>query len=357
MLIHLSAKLIKSLEAELQKNETAIQALQNIAQARYQGDHIITADNGVLDFIIASKIFNQTTHNVFSKINLEQTQIGGLRKKLTAYINIECIQGDTKTTEEEKIKIINIPLARFERNDIIQPTFFIAENLLDCQFYLIITSWFSKKYKNGFLPSKLNAVYCPGGGDTTEKLLSHHSQSQRYLTLCITDSDQKFPGASLGETTKKCRQLALRHLSHHLTLPTRSVENLICHNQIVAVLNSTKERKALLPRLNRLNRLINNEAWKYFHVKEGVRNFHGPNRPETENSYWQGVATTAEWAASTADGYVFPPITQKLLLWVVEHLEKNEPEEIKPNNQLFEIWEDLAHQIASWTCASEPIRS
>lgn len=357
MLIHLSAELIKSLEAELQKNETAIQALQNIAQARYQGDHIITADNGVLDSIIAKKIFNKTTHNVFSKINLEQTQIGALRKKLTAYIKIECIQGDIKITEEEKIRIINIPLARFERNDIIQPTFFIAENLLDCQFYLTITSWFSRKYKNGLLPSKLNAVYCPGGGDTTEKLLSHHSQSQRYLTLCITDSDQKFPGASLGETTKKCRQLALRHFSHHVTLPTRSVENLICHDQIIAVLNSTKERKALLPRLERLIGLINNEAWKYFHVKEGVRIFHGPNRPETENSYWQGVATAEDWAASTTDGYVFPPITQKLLLWVVEHLEANEPEEIQLNNQLFEIWEDLAHQIASWTCASEPIRS
>ena len=202
MLIHLSSELKNVLENEIKNTDAVVQALQNLAQSRYQGDHIITTDNNVLSPIISSEILNQNTRRVFSKINSEQAQIGSLRNQLSVYVEISYIRGEIKITEENNIRVIKIPLVRFERNDIIQPTFFITENLLDCKFYMAMTSWFCKKHLAGKLPSKLNAVYCPGGGDTTEKLLNHHSLSQRYLTLCITDSDQKYPGSGFGETTK-----------------------------------------------------------------------------------------------------------------------------------------------------------
>lgn len=357
MLIHLSAALATVLDHEIQHTESVVQALQNLAQSRYQGDHVITADNGVLTPIISSPVLNQNTRGVFSKINSEQAQIGSLRNKLSIYIEVAYVKGDINVVNIDGINVIQIPLVRFERNDIIQPTFFITENLLDCKFYMSLTSWFSKRYSGGRLPSNLNAVYCPGGGDTTEKLLSHHSSNQRYLTLCITDSDQKFPGASLGETTKKCRRLNLNDLSYHTTLPTRSVENLIGHSQILTILNTDKEKKALLPRATRLARLMGSEAWKHFHVKDGVREIHGPHKPGTEYFYWQSVASPEDSKDSLIDGYLFPPISPKLLHWVVEHLESNDPDDFSSDTQLFNIWNELAKLIASWTCASEPIRA
>lgn len=356
MLIHLNSALIEVISNEIEQTEAVVQALQNLAQSRYQGDHIITADNGVMEPIILSQALNNNTRRVFSKISSEQAQIGSLRKKLITYVEIAFIRGAINMVKDGDINVIQIPLIRFERNDIIQPTFFIAENLLDCEFFITVTSWFSKKYSNGRLPFNLKAVYCPGGGDTTEKLLSHHSLNQRYLTLCITDSDQKFPGSSLGETTKKCKRLTLNSLCHHITLPTRSIENLISHNQILSTLNADAGRKTLLPRIERLKNIIGSEAWKYFHVKEGVRIIIGPHKQGTEYAYWNSIATPEDLNNSRSDGYLFPPISQKLLTWVIEHFEGNEPDDFISDAKLFDIWSELAQLIASWTCASEPIR-
>lgn len=356
MLIHLSSALTEALKYDISHTEAVVQALQNIAQSRYQGDHVVTADNGVLEPVILSLALNQNTRRVFSKINSEQAQIGTLRNQLSTYIEISRIRGDISVVNIDGISVIQIPLIRFERNDIIQPTFFITENLLDCKFYMHIASWFSKRHSGGRLPSKLSAVYCPGGGDTTETLLGHHSSNQRYLTLCITDSDQKFPGSVFGETTKKCIKLNLTELSHHVTLPTRSVENLIGHSQILTILNAEKGRKTLLPRAARLTRIIGSEAWKHFHVKDGVLEIHGPSQPGTENFYWRSIATLAESEASNIDGYLFPPISSKLLLWVVEHLDSNDPDDFSSDRQLLDIWKELAKLITSWTCGSEPIR-
>lgn len=357
MLIHLNIALAEKLKEEIERTEAVVQALQNLAQARYQGDHIITADNGVLEHIISSEALNQNTRRVFTKIDEEQAQVGILRNKLTAHVEITSVKGTITKTKKGDIDIIQVPLVRFERNDIIQPTFFITENLLDCEYYLKITSWFSKQYSNGELPSKLSAVYCPGGGDTTEKLLDHHSKNQRYLTLCITDRDQRFPGSGIGETSKKCERLVLDDLSYHTILPVRAVENLISATQISSVLNASKERKALIPRLTRLARLIESEAWKYFHVKNGVRELHGPHQAETEGAYWYSTATPDDVRNSAIDGYLFPPVSSSLLLWVVDHLETNDPDDFSNENQLLTIWKDLAKLIASWTCGCEPMRA
>ena len=48
--------------------------------------------------------------------------------------------------------------------------------------------------------------------------------------------------------------------------------------------------------------------------------------------------------------------SKKTLAERLEHLEKNEPDEFTSDRQLFNIWIDLTKLIASWTCASEPIR-
>jgi hypothetical protein len=357
MLIHFSRELAAQLQSELDTSDTVVQALQNLAQARIQGDHILTADNGVLPIVIAHPRLSQNTRSVFNKIQAEQAQIGAIRSKLLINIEIISFREGISVIDSGSNRVIQIPLIRFQRNDLIQPTFLIAENLLDCQFFLIYSSWFLRRYKLGKLPSRLKAVFSPGGGDTTERLLDHHSKEQRYLGLCITDSDQKKPNGSIGQTAKKCQALELEALCQHYTLPTRSVENLLCKTQIEIVLNVERERHVLLSNLARLHHLFDTEPWKHLHLKTGVRELRGPCQRGTEQEYWNSVAHSTDTLTAHNDGFLYPPISSKLLQWVLDHLKTNDPEELTIDNQLYAIWEQLALLLTSWTCASEPIRS
>ncbi|MCA0325289.1 MAG: hypothetical protein LCH89_06750 [Proteobacteria bacterium] len=353
MLIFLSQQLENELKTEYRKSEQTAQAIQNIAQARAQGDHIISGDATCLEYIISLKELNQSTKNIFQIISNEQSQIGSLHKNLEFYVEINSLNNTISKNKNSNQTIIEIPLHRFSKNDLVQPTFLIGENLLDCHLYLTYSRWLSRSHWNQRLPSKLNAILIPGGGDTTEKLLNHLSQDGRYFSLCLTDSDIKYPGGNIGETTKKCQKLTLKEISHHLTIPVRASENLLSPEQIHQVLNIDHTRNILLNNLKKITRFRNTDAWLYFPLKEGIRPIIGPHQKNSRDEYWQITAYAND---SLENEFLYPGISTDLLKWTVDYLKNYDPEKIKDSN-LISAWTKISTTVIAWTCASEPIRA
>lgn len=355
MLIHLSNNLKDSLFGTGKIEESALVALQNIAQARAQGDHIISGDKGIIDYIINCTELSQNTIGVFRKISGEQSQFGRLRFRLKTYVLVDSLSGPKSIEETNLQRIIKLPLARFKRNDITQPTALVGENLMDCELLIRYSSWFSEKYSNGIFPSKLKATLFPGGGDTTDRVIKYLVDSQRYFALGITDSDQTYPRGGKGQTTQKCSAIQYSEISYHKRLPVKSIENLFSLNQIEQILDIDHTRHIWKLNLSRLNPISKTESWKYFPFKTGVAETVGPFELNTSTFYWRSASTNL--ANHGKDSFIFPPISSKLLQWGVEHFLANDPICIKNEDFLFEVWEDISQLISSWTCTTDPIRA
>lgn len=354
MLIHLAGDLGGHIEHELNTSTSVVQAVQNIAQARWQGDHLITGDDGVLRQLTVHPALSESTHGVFQRIREEQSQVGGLRSILKARVEVTSFTGNIVTSDNGDARIIFVPLARFERNDITQPTFLVAENLVDCELLLRFSRWFSMTYLQGRFPTRLSSTFMPGGGDTTDRVLEYLSLERRHLGICFTDSDVLRPGGSLGQTAKKCVALDLTPLCVHLTLECRAMENLLCVEQIRAVLAAERERHDLVPRLERLAHLSGTTAWLHLSLKSGARETVGPPRSGSELEFWRSVSASP---APANDGYIFPSISAKLSAWVSDHLKTKEPVRLESDTQLLEIWRRIAQVVVSWTCGSQPMRA
>lgn len=354
MLIHFGSGLLDGIREELANSDAVVQALQNLAQARAQGDHVLTGEAGVFAELVDSPRLSPSTRGIYRRVDAEQAQVGSLRQRLCVCLEISSFREPQHATRSIAGNIVHVPLIRFQRNDILQPVFLVGENLLDCQLFFRYSSWFSQKYLGGTMPTLLRAVFVPGGGDTTDRILRHLSEEQRYLTLCITDSDRATPASAVGQTSSKCSSLSLTWLCAHFSLETRSAENLLSPDQIRAVIDVEHERHPLLHKLSRVEHLAKSDAWKYLPLKDGLRELVGPPKRNSEYWYWNSVSIAD---VNAADGLLFPGISSKLLLWIVEHLLQHEPEDLPAESPLRAIWEKLATIVTSWGCGSEPIRS
>lgn len=354
MFIYLSEILAEQMSTELERTDSVVQAVQNLAQARAQGDHLISGDDRTLQILARHHRLSVSTRGVFQRIREEQSKFGALRHRLTARIEVDSFRGSITAIDSGGVRRLHLPLTRFQRNDVAQPTFLVAENLHDCRLLLRVASWVCATYFHGKLPSTLRAVLIPGGGDTTDRVLKHLSDEQRYLTLCFTDSDVLFPGGQVGQTAKKCAALALTDYCAHFVLRARAAENLLGSRQIRKILETDHERTDLIRRLDRITHLANTPSWLHLPLKDGVREFVGPPRPNSEQAYWHTVAQSRQ---GVSDGYILPGISGKLLSWAVEHLQQNDPELLDDDVQLLGIWRELAETICAWTCGSQPMRS
>ena len=357
MLLHLSEKLGAALDTGVSLPDHVVQALQNIAQARSQGDHIVTGDPAVLDSIANHGSLSPTTRKVFDRIRSEQPQVGALRQKLQTYVFIAEFAGDETRLSVDGREVIQIPLQRFSRADLTQPTILVAENLLDCELLFKISQWYLGRYARS-LPKTLQAMFVPGGGDTTDRALSYLTQNQRYFVACVVDRDQNSPREAEGQTAAKCRRVSLPPTCTLHVLGVRSAENLLSVQQLNAIFSTDHTRKHFGTRAQLLSCLEGNDAWKYFPFKGGIQDKEGPHRPGTGAHYWREVyeSTGAEIIDVEGTKFLFPPFSSKLLRWCVEHLDTNEPAPLDHDSFLKEIWGAISAMLAAWCCGTEPMR-
>lgn len=146
-------------------------------------------------------------------------------------------EGDEKIGNRVVHKIC---FTRFKSGEIFSRSRLVCENNNDYRFYTYICDW--KKERIG-CKNNIAMAPAPGGGVTTEQMLQN-CLNQNCFTLCIVDSDKRFPGCkTIGDTAKKCYAVARQKLPPFpkmKVLGCMESENLIPH-EILSNLHYDKE--------------------------------------------------------------------------------------------------------------------
>lgn len=80
----------------------------------------------------------------------------------------------------------------------------VTENSQDFDFYMNIGK---RKKEKMNIHGSIKLVRAPGGGDTTSDVLKACLDSNHF-TLCIIDSDKRYPKSKVGQTAKNCGRVS-----------------------------------------------------------------------------------------------------------------------------------------------------
>lgn len=349
MLIHIRKKVLTDAAQLQEPNDWLAMAMQNIAQAKVQGAHLIFIERGAVE-LIATNLISNWTLRVLTSIESEAAQYGNLREKLAVYVEIEKLDGLIEKEVRNGKTIIKIPLRNFADSRITQRARLVGENINDCRLYERLSAIHIGKYHSKDYPANIKFELIGGGGNTTAESLKELSTENHTLALCITDSDKAMPSSTEGETSKLCSAVRLSYLCHYYNINARSIENLLHYQQIEHILGIEKERKVLLKNLEFLKCFANTVHWFHLPLKNGIKLKSATQTAEL--LYWN------PFVAGDFDGtYKIPPISKKLLAWAVELTNENNMPPSPDGNPVYETWDKLSALISSWGCCSDAMRA
>ncbi len=209
-------------------------------------------------------------------------------KWITEYIKI--IPDSRELTEiMGNRKIHHINFRRFLKGDPFSKSKLVCENNSDYAFYNYIGQWKqiidNANYRIALAPF-------PGGGGTTEDMFNN-SINDNLFTLCIIDSDKRYPLCDkVGDTAKNCRKClksAYPAYQYLYILSCMEAENLI-PLEILKKLNYTGDiasrRDLLLNKLEQCNEKVLNKILPFFDLKDGYRK----NPTFLSNDKWKNFA-------------------------------------------------------------------
>lgn len=278
--------------------------------------------------------------------------------------------------KNKNCRSLPIPLCIAEKWKLFGESCLLGENLDDVELFHII----GRNYymQNGFKGIRLRFHHELGGGDTTQDVLWKQVYQEKWPTLCIADSDQKYPSegdntAPIGNTLTHLNEMK-KHLEESSVLPfqllplyVHEAENLLPLSALRSV--AEENLPQMIPALNLLERMKsiqNGTPILYYDFKKGFSMI----KNEKQRAYWTAVynaLTVAEGNAKplleldseAKDAFVFPglgrqsPIRRvcKLIEWILTC----EKKAIELDEYLKPQWEQIGVAVFSWGCANQPI--
>jgi hypothetical protein len=341
-----------------------IVAINNIAQSRREGKHIIFSNPKNLRKIAKSEFLSSTTKSIFKKIYLESTQVKSLFDNLKTYVKISATADKISSYILNDIEIIEIPLINFFQMSFVNETTLLCENLIDCELYEIITKYAKKLLNLGNVPIKMK--FQLGGGNTTYKVFSYNQEQENQLCICVLDTDVKYKNGEFGDTIKllKAVDLPNKPLCQLFEVECHEIENLIpvCIYEIVAGHDPNR-----LNGVNSLKKLEFLEARKFVDIKKGLRIFQVTRGNADQFSrYWHPITsqipdlnltcnTNVEITCTSKNNcscYVFNGIGNNILSDVLEYLKSSEINFDLFDNVTKETWGIISEKILTWCCGS-----
>lgn len=276
MLIELSQGLEKDL-INLLAQQSFVDAIDNLTLAHYEGKHILLSPHRLTDRLISSSVTSEKTRGILRKVKSQYTDSQNLKKKLTNYIRIDHGIRDIDSENSGHQRCFKVPYAWFSDSEHVQKTRLLCEDDDDCKIYAGVLRAY-------LVANKINlveVVFRPSGsgGNSIQDRLRECEYGEG-ITICIVDSDQKWPGASLGQTAHQLRRTfdrldRTKTVAHIIILECHELENILPTRLIEEALPDTADR-SIIDRLTLANNLrIIGQAKPHWHhdLKEGIKKY------------------------------------------------------------------------------------
>ena len=271
-------------------------AMENLASAARNGDHAVIADIQTLETLSELNDLGLSARALFKTLKRKWTQLSSLESIVSKKI-IAGEFNEIKKIKNQHGEEIHVPISMFDSRELSQKTKLILEDVGDELIYQLITDWFLKKKKgiNNF-SNLYNCNSVHGGGQRTGFVYKTIERKERCLTLCIVDTDKKYPTCDFGPTAEKVREAHISGtpLNQPFYLEVHEVENLIPISIYRLTYAKHPNDSALKAAYESLEFLEENSAIKFFDSKKGVSclQINLTATDERRRDYWSPLVDT-----------------------------------------------------------------
>lgn len=367
MLILLSSELLDELTSTNISNGKAITAMENIALARRDGNHLVLGDPDTIKYCATSDKLSAIARGVYHRIHSRLSTERGLLSDFNYIIEVVKSGGHLNKRNKGTQTILSIPIDYFQTSALVQPTIFLCENQVDVDLYLLFAkAWLHYKRIN----SNLVCDKRGGGGSNIAEEYRVVQQSRNKLCLCIVDSDRKDPNSVIGSTAKAVRNVhdTTQPLCDYSITNSREAENLV---PLIAYSDVSARDPQKIRAFEFLEKVVNkgpHEILPYLDLKSGtyLRSIKSSN---TAWTFWEGYLPQLSYYGSlvkseciSPDCHKCDPCESKIFLGFNDVLKDMTANLTKAGHRkllesIHAIVSDdvlnIGETVSSWCCGSE----
>lgn len=348
-------------ERALNNDSLAIDVLKDLAFSFKKCCHVVYTDRKSLNNIDQIDGLSKEEKKVYKIVGQKMTSFMSFYKIFSfhAYVTF-----DKATTITSNISIINP--SEVKAFEWYAKTHLLTENLTDASFYEYVVAFFMRKNKiNGFKKESQNI---PGGGNTTFQYCESQIKDKKQFCLAIVDSDLKYKGGSLKETSSKVKEcidyIKPFNCQYYVIEDLSEIENMIPF-QIISSNSQYKNNQIIKGGLQfcqdyfdfkkglTTDELINEEFYKYWNaeikhlkdISERIENYRSK-----AVKCGSRVAYEKEKQATLIEGF-----GEKLMVTIMDSdeakaaLRNVTDKDLSPSQNI--VWYNMGKIIFEWCCA------
>lgn len=373
MLIEFHESLREQLDDGARDRERTIDALENIANVRREGKHVLFSDRATIRYLFQHRALSERTRAVFRHVAEKLPEMRSFAQSVQTRIEVVSNAVPSLSARAEGTRrVVRVPVRWFSESLLSQRALLLAENLVDAKCYVRIAKTYASLNGHAHIP--VSADLLGGGGSTTGPLYDHFQRTRERLCLCVVDSDQKAPGGRIGSTARgvSVADDPNEPLTDWLMLHVRELENAIPTAIYSEVSAGDRSRMEMVAFLERLEREPDPEARQFLDFKRGLNYKEVLAFPagSPEERFWGSAvpmlrragasihpSCSATGACATPTGCtctVTPSLGDSVLDAVAEKLEEKTPIKIAQRlcPHTLPEWLRVGEVVFAWCCGS-----
>jgi hypothetical protein len=340
MIIILDASILDHVSAS---SDFIIDCLENIAIARAEGNHLVSADPVVAHEILKFQ-FSKRAERVFNIIRTRAVQeLEGCLESVH-YIRVVGIGYFGPPRRNERF----VDILTFRNVSVISPTSLLCEDSLDGKVISELVTHYMAAVEG--LSPRIKYKFEHGGGERVVREFSVKDGAKDSFLVCVIDSDKKFLKDSFRGKARKLQEARDRcsHTTYLEILPCHEVENLIPVAHLEKMFSEDyPEMYGFVSALNRndfLRYVIN-----YLDLKKGVSS-HLSAKNIAEKRFWENVVSKLGYdldKASCITGF------GDLVVSEYEKFLSGKPN--FDSSSFRPVFQDLARKMVAWGQGCPPV--
>lgn len=367
MILYLTNDLRSCREGGIIENTSFKHAIKNIANAFYEGKHVLRGDLEILQDCLNMFLYDDEIAPIFNSL-VQNYATMTIPSDITYYIEI------VKENPAERIEghcvVAQRCISDFENTDACLASQLACEDLNDCVFYRFVLDWYVQENN---LKYNVNLNDLHGGGGRTIDNVTKHWIEMKQEVLCIVDTDRKYPNMPLDKNKcpYKCKKFDKNRAGYRcIDIDVQEIENLVPLNYID---NLTYKYPLNIKYKRHFDYLRNNndteELLRFFDCKNGIlqsdslrkdKNYHAfaekcwklnPEICKTESfdDYLDGLQK---------EDNVYERLNSCLMRDILSYVKdaKKESNLPAPNLLNFQLneWNRIGKEMVNWGCARIP---
>lgn len=256
-----------------------VQIFELLAEVRKRGFHFVIPERKLLDKLITITSLNESAQAVYKKIHNKYTSESAIKNSASHF---KFIISDSENINQYKTRI-----DKLKSNTFLNLNRLLLENSDDELVINNIIEYYTENKGHNSIDVEWEVMH--GGGSTTHNEFKKITNSALHFTLCLLDSDKKFPNDSIGQTAEKFTKGTHKSVfGKHYILEVHELENLLPPKSARSYVYGKQLKKSKYA-YNCFIRTPFREAYSYHDIKKGLSCERLNRTSQDFKNYWSTI--------------------------------------------------------------------